>query len=153
MHRKNIFLVLLLGVFVISPLALADSGEQTEIEVTLVDFPGLLSSVMGDEDIDNITHEIVNEIAMELGYELVVNTATMELYLEGILDTISDFAREDVTEKVEEILTEEEKIEELDMEIEDFDEIEEIREIFEDVEELMELPQVKDITQEIFNQL
>ncbi|GEM_PF-1127110 len=153
MHRKNIFLVLLLGVFVISPLALADSGEQNEIEVALVDFPGLLNSVMGDENIENITHEEVNEVAMELGYDLVVNIATMELYLEGILDTISDFAREEVTEKVEEILTDGEKIKELDMEIEDFDEIEEIREIIEDVDELMELPQVKDITQEIFNQL
>ncbi len=153
MHSKNIFLFLLLGVLVISPLALADSGEENEIEIALVDFPSLLSSVMGDEDIENITHEEVNEIAKELGYEIVINTATMELYLEGILDTISDFEREDVTEKVEDILTDKEKIEELEVEIEEFVEIEEIREIIEDVEELLDLPQVIDITQEVLNQL
>ncbi len=154
MHKKRtIFLALLLGVLVLSPMAFADSGEQNETVLAVVDFPSLLSSVMDNDDLEHVTHEEVNDIAKELGYELVVNTATMELYLEGILDSISDFAREDITEKAEENLTDEEILGELDRDIEEIDGIETIREIIGDIEELIELPHVKNITQEIFNEL
>ncbi len=140
MQKRNIFLALLISILALSPLALADEGNETEKELALVDFPSLLSSVMADDDIEGVTHEEVDAIATDLGYEMVVNTATLELYLEGIVDTIADFSREDITEEVEELLVNE-------------DDDEGIRDHYNELEEITELPVVKDITQEIFNNL
>ncbi len=132
MKKGTFILAILIGALVLSPMALGETENQDELEIAVVDFPDLLSSVMADEDLEGITHEEVDAIAKDLEYEVVVNSATIELYLEGIVDTVSNFATEDVTEKVQDILPEDE---------------------LEDIDEFLDLPEVKNITQEIFNEL
>ncbi len=129
MKRNLLLSVLLIGVLLGGAPVLADNDNE-QVELALVDFPSLLGNVMADEDIEGLTHGEVDSVAQDLGYEIVVNTATLELYLEGILDRVTDFAQNDVTEEVEEIVGDKDSL-----------------------EAITELPRVHKITDQVFNEL
>jgi len=129
MKRNLLLSLLLIGALIGGAPALADNDNE-QVELAVVNFSSLLGNVMADEDIEGITHEKVDLVAQDLGYDIVVNTATLELYLEGILDRVTDFAQNDVTEEVEEIVGDKDSL-----------------------EAITELPLVHKITDQVFNEL
>jgi len=126
MHRAKLSL-LLIGLLVLGSwgaLAAAD-----DVELALVDFQELTNEIIEEGGpILGISEREVHEIAEDKGYDLIIDTTSIDFYIEGITESIFDMGGENVTEEIEEVV--------------ELDEIE-------DTEEIIEKEPVVDITGEL----
>ncbi len=114
-------IIVLVGILTLGSGLIATAGEN-DVELALVDFSEVAGEVLEEDgEIQQISQREVGEIAVELGYELVVDVTPLGFYLDGVLDSVRCLAAEDATEKVEDVIDDEDEIEE----IKELDEVEE----------------------------
>ncbi len=129
-NNSFIFLLVLILTFSIGAVATANEDNE-EISLAIVSFTDVAGEVLEEGgEIEMLSQAEVGEITQEMGYELAVDATTVDLYLGGIIGTITCLNNEEVTEEVEEII-----------------------EGKEEVEEVKELDEVKDLTEEVIEEL
>jgi len=124
-------IIVLVGILTLGSGLIATAGEN-DVELALVDFSGVAGEVLEEDgEIQKISQREVGEIAGELGYELAVDVTTLELYLEDVVGTLRCLDGEEVTEKVVDIIEDENELEEIK-------ELDEVKEITDEVIDYLE---------------
>jgi len=129
--RNTTMIIVLVGILTLGSGLIATAGEN-DVELALVDFSGVAGEVLEEDgEIQKISQREVGEIAGELGYELAVDVTTLELYLEDVVGTLRCLDGEEVTEKVVDIIEDENELEEIK-------ELDEVKEITDEVIDYLE---------------
>ncbi len=129
--RNTTMIIVLVGILTLGSGLIATAGEN-DVELALVDFSGVAGEVLEEDgEIQKISQREVGKIAGELGYELAVDVTTLELYLEDVVGAVRCLDGEEVTEKVVDVIEDENELEEIK-------ELDEVKEITDEVIDYLE---------------